>query len=1392
MASATFPLPRPMPLNPINRKQRWEEFKSEFEDYALCTDIYLQSAEVQTAHFRTAMGPSWRPRLRDFKVADQTAVPAKTAGQTAGTEPCFQLTQLIKVFDKEFSSHQNILGIRESFYSCKQDGRSMEDFISEVYNRASACEFPESVKDELIRDRLALGVDSQILKDRITSSEKTELQSVLGMLRRFGNSKARARNDSITTTEPDEATEENVRFVRSNSKRSSTGRPSMNNCKFCGSKHVNDRNRCPASGKTCMKCEKKGHFAKMCTSTRRRVNQISTVSEEEEEMDQDGYTTEESFAVSVQAVGDPKKVRLMINLTVSNNHRTSTLRANVDTGATVNILPLCIFKKLVAKGLLTGLSKTNVLLKMYNGNLTKSLGRCALQCANGAVRHEIRFEVADVSEYPLLSASSSLKLDSIRLGSNTEIVHGVDQAGVTDQALRGLLEKHSTVFEGLGKLPGDVKIHLRSDATPIQCPPRKIPAAIKEQVIERIKELERFGVIQKVDCPTPWISPMLVVLREGKEPRITLDPFHLNQATKRSHFRLPILSDILPKLTNARFFTVCDCRDGFYQCTLEEESTSLTTFWTPLGRYKYNRMPQGLNVAPEIYQAKQMEALEGLHGVEVIADDILIVGYGDTDEEAKLSHLKNFRAFLERCAEKNLKLNKQKLKLCVQEVKYLGHLISKDGVKPDPEKVSTIKSMIPPTDRKSLQRFLGAANYMCRFIPKFAEIAAPLRALLKHDNNFVWMEAQSTAFDLIKEKLHSAPTLAFFDVSKPVVIQCDASAHGVGSCLMQDNKPVDYCSLTLRSAERNYAVIEKELLSIVVACKKFEHYIFAHPDVTIQTDHKPLITIFQKPLYSTPKRLQRMLLKLQKHRLKVAYVNGKDNVVADWLSRDMDTNNQLHIKPSQEYIFRTDIENIDVQKLTPIRNETLLKVKEASRADREYETLRKMIREGWSKSVKNCPDTVKNFWRVRAELTVHEGLVYRGSALVIPNSLRKEMLKTAHASHYGARALWTRARECIYWPNLKVQIEDLSNNCEACLSYQNKQAKEPMARRSLTTYPFQIVFQDLFLHRDNNYLVTVDVFSDFYEVNFIGKNPTADKVVTATKRHSARYGAPIELHTDNGPQFIAEPFKSFLRSWQVSHITSSPYFSQSNGKAEAAVKLAKKLLKKCLMNGEDVDYATLESRNIPQAEGRSRAEKFFGRKLRSKLPSVLDNRNFVYDYRQVQRNERKQTKMKEYYDRGSKRLRPLQKGSSVRVEPLNRGDIWRKASCIAEVAPRSYLVKLSNGTVIRRNRRQLRSSRETQQRSHNATHIEPVIGKEVTNRTRRTTASKRLFAETQTQGERESKRTNNRATQNRKRKAETTSLEKREKKSCIRTSPQATLRRSERLINQRAHLMDTS
>lgn len=197
--------------------------------------------------------------------------------------------------------------------------------------------------------------------------------------------------------------------------------------------------------------------------------------------------------------------------------------------------------------------------------------------------------------------------------------------------------------------------------------------------------------------PTPWVSSLVVVRKpETGKLRICIDPTDLNRAIKRPHYPIPRIEDIVTRLGKAKIFSILDAKDGFWQIPLDEQSSKLTTFNTPFGRYRWKVLPFGVCSAPEEFQRRMTDALDGLSGVEVVADDVLVYGEGDTKEEALENHENNLHKCLQRCRERNIKLNESKLKLRLESVTYIGHLLTSEGIKPDPRKVDAIKNMNYP------------------------------------------------------------------------------------------------------------------------------------------------------------------------------------------------------------------------------------------------------------------------------------------------------------------------------------------------------------------------------------------------------------------------------------------------------------------------------------------------------------------------------------------------------------------------------------------------------------------------------------------------------------------------------------------------------------------------
>ena len=449
-----------------------------------------------------------------------------------------------------------------------------------------------------------------------------------------------------------------------------------------------------------------------------------------------------------------------------------------------------------------------------------------------------------------------------------------------------IIAKFPTVFsDQVGQLDGEYTIRIDPNVQPVQHAPRRVAVALRTQLKETLNTLVEKEVIAPVTTPTPWISSMIAVPKRNGKLRICLDPKDLNKAIQRENYPLPTIEEVATRLHGAKVFTLLDVRNGFWHVKLEEESTYLTTFHTPFGRYRWKRMPFGISSAPEVFQRKMHEFAEGLTGTEVVADDFLIVGYGESYKEAMADHDKNLLAFLSRCEQHDLHLNPDKLRLKQSEVPFIGHIATDKGLKVDPAKVQAIVDMPPPTDKLGVQRLLGLSKYLAKFLPQLSDITKPFRDLTQNDVQFIWVDAQQDAFGKLKNAVTTPPVLRYYNLDEEVTLQCDASQSGLGAALLQNGQPVAYASRAVTPAETHYAQIEKELLAIVFACDRFHTYVYGRELVNVKTDHKPLEPIFTKPLAIAPKRLQRMLLKLQQYSLSVRYKKGKYLHLADTLSR---------------------------------------------------------------------------------------------------------------------------------------------------------------------------------------------------------------------------------------------------------------------------------------------------------------------------------------------------------------------------------------------------------------------------------------------------------------------------------------------------------------------------
>ena len=432
---------------------------------------------------------------------------------------------------------------------------------------------------------------------------------------------------------------------------------------------------------------------------------------------------------------------------------------------------------------------------------------------------------------------------------------------------------------------------------PVHTKQYRFPPIHKEEIDRQVNKLLKEDIIEP--STSPYNSPVWIVPKKpdssgNKRWRMVIDYRNLNEKTIGDAYPLPNITDILDQLGSAKYFSVLDLASGFHQIPMDPNDAPKTAFSTPYGHYQFKRMPFGLKNAPATFQRLMDNVLSGLQGIElfVYMDDIVI--YARSLQE----HTVKFGRLMKRLREANLKLQPDKCEFLRTEVAYLGHIISADGVKPDPGKIESIINFPQPRCPKNIKQFLGLVGYYRRFIPQFSKIAKPLTDLLKKNKIFQWKEPQGEAFDTLRKALCTEPILQYPDFSKPFVLTTDASGYAIGGVLSQGNVgkdlPIAYVSRTLSEAEQKYSTIEKECLAIVYCVTHFRPYLYGR-SFTIITDHKPLVWLYS--IKDPSSRLWKWRTKLSEYEYEIQYKKGSLNNNADALSRNPPSVPILMVQP---------------------------------------------------------------------------------------------------------------------------------------------------------------------------------------------------------------------------------------------------------------------------------------------------------------------------------------------------------------------------------------------------------------------------------------------------------------------------------------------------------------
>lgn len=696
----------------------------------------------------------------------------------------------------------------------------------------------------------------------------------------------------------------------------------------------------------------------------------------------------------------------------------------------------------------------------------------------------------------------------------------VDQA----KRLEGFLgDLFSRVPDGLG-CTTLVEHTIKTSAEPIKQRFYPISPALQKHVYAELDDMLGKGIIEPSN--SPWSSPIVMVKKPDGSYRFCVDYRKLNRVTERDAYPLPMVTNTLDKLRDARYLSSLDIKSAYWQVPVALKSQPMTAFTVPgRGLFQFRRMPFGLHNAPATWQRLIDRVLSHMEQyVFVYLDDIVVV------TQTFDKHLEVLKEVFERLTQAGLTVRRDKCNFCRPELKFLGYVVDEFGLRCDPDKVSAILNIPVPKTVKEVRRFLGVASWYRRFIPNFASLVSPICNLLRKGSSFVWSGKCESAFETIKEYLVSSPVINCPDFDRPFMIQTDASDYGLGAVLTQNfpdgEHVVSFISRSLTKSERKFSATEKECLAVLWAIQKFRCYVEA-THFTVVTDHFALLWLSN--LKDPSGRLARWSVKLQQYDFDIVHRRGKDNVVPDALSRSVPVVNEL----------------TSVDRLFPGYDDSWY---------------RKMI-DNVSQRPLDFP-----LWRVDG------GVVYRktkvlypglGSPtldwkLVVPKSHRYEIIRQHHdvpvAGHAGVYKTFYRLTQKYYWPKMKADVANYVRSCRVCLSCKPEQ-KAPaglMSAHLEATRPWEFISVDLVgpLPKSSSghvHILSVqDYFSKF--CLFIPlRTATAKAVVRNLEdRVFLVFGVPRILMSDNGKVFMGRELQRVAKTYGIHLKHTANYHPQAN------------------------------------------------------------------------------------------------------------------------------------------------------------------------------------------------------------------------------------------------------
>ena len=695
--------------------------------------------------------------------------------------------------------------------------------------------------------------------------------------------------------------------------------------------------------------------------------------------------------------------------------------------------------------------------------------------------------------------------------------------------------------------------HIQIDnPRPCRTPLYRYPEKAKETIETILKDLEEKDIIEP--STAAWLSPIVLVNKPGGEKRLCLDYRRVNQQLTVDIHPLPKLEELVENVSGSDYYATLDMREAYYQVALDPSSRDVTTFSDGISLFRFKRLPFGLSCSPAIFARQMNKALAPLlkeSWVKNYLDDIIVCA----KDYATLLHRLD-RLFRHLTAV-GVKLNLSKCHIGHRQVKFLGHIVSKEGYRPDPSNVDAVLQMKSPTTVKEVRRFVGMCSFYRRHIDKFSQILSPLTNLTRKNQIFKWTDECQHSFQLLKNKLTKAPILKKANMNQDFVLETDASSTHVGAVLMQyegkEPQVIGYFSKKLRPTEVRYSTTDREALAVVLSCRNFHHYLWG-VRVLIRTDHQPLVSVFKQRTKSP--RMSRWILEMREYQYRIEYKSGAKNVVADQLSRPVQV---VRVIEPETFLGMEKEEFIQAQNNEP-----------------RWREMKTYLSGGRIPTHKYPPVILNQF-------TLEDDILYYSKQkkdntilylLVVPQVFKKRALTFIHekeSGHLGQLKSILKAEEYFYWPNLRSDTKKFVKECITCqqtktaATLQKQWQELPPVQQPMDRISMDIT--EMVVAKGYRYVLTViDHFSRYVKL-FKLRSRHAEEVVRNIQSYMGDYGVPKTLLADNACEFRSRLLADLCHTHGIDLVFSTPYHPQGNSITERLHRTMKSVLA-CLGKGQ--------------------------------------------------------------------------------------------------------------------------------------------------------------------------------------------------------------------------------